>query len=138
MNPPTPRIPCVGAVVVHDSRLLVVRRANAPGAGLWSIPGGRVEVGETPAAAVVREVAEETGLRVEAGRVVGTVERAAPSGGVYVIDDLECSVVGAASAYAGSDASEVAWVSAADLAELPCVDLLVETLRGWGVLDRLT
>lgn len=136
MDPDARPIPCVGAVVVHDRRLLVVRRANPPGAGLWSIPGGRVEPGETAPEAVVREVAEETGLRVQAGRSMGSVERAAPSGGVYLIDDLECSVVGDASAYAGSDASEVAWVDSAELAELPCVDLL-ETLHEWGVLARL-
>ena len=47
-------IPCVGGVVVHDGRLLVVRRANEPGAGQWSIPGGRVEPGETHAQACVR------------------------------------------------------------------------------------
>ena len=59
-------------------------------------------------------------------------------GGVCALfDDLECSVVGQASAYAGSDASEVAWVRADELEALPCVDLLVETLRGWGVLDRI-
>ena len=65
-------IRCVGALV-HDSngRLLLVRRANPPGEGMWSIPGGRVEPGETDEAAVTREVAEETGLSVTVGRLVG-------------------------------------------------------------------
>ncbi|HYP24947.1 MAG TPA: NUDIX domain-containing protein, partial [Actinomycetota bacterium] len=54
----------VGAIVVRDGRLLMVQRANEPGAGLWSLPGGRVEHGEYLAAALRREVKEETGLDV--------------------------------------------------------------------------
>jgi ADP-ribose pyrophosphatase YjhB (NUDIX family) len=56
---------CVGAVVVLDGALLLVQRAFAPGAGEWSVPGGRVELGETLVEAVVRELAEETGLAAE-------------------------------------------------------------------------
>lgn len=132
------RIACVGALVVHEGRLLVVRRGRPPGRGLWSVPGGRVERGESPAGAVVREVAEETGLEVRAGEVVGRVERAAPANGVYVIDDLRCTLVGpAGDARAGDDADEVRWVGRQELERLACVDLLVETLAGWGVLDEL-
>ena len=65
------RVPCVGAVVVHDGQLLLVRRGQEPGKGLWSVPGGRVEAGESLAEACVREVREETGLDVVAGEVVG-------------------------------------------------------------------
>ena len=124
-------------MVVHEGRLLVVRRAHAPGAGLWSIPGGRVEPGESVETACAREVREETGLVVTVGRMVGRVERAAPSGGVYVIDDHECAVVGDASARAASDATEAAWVTRAELMALDVVELLTETLDGWGVLERL-
>jgi ADP-ribose pyrophosphatase YjhB (NUDIX family) len=125
--------------VVHDGRLLVVRRGRPPGAGLWSVPGGRVEAGETSAQAAVREVAEETGLAVTARGLVGTVERDAPGRDVYVVDDLECVLAegATATAYAGDDAAEVRWVSRGELAALPCVDLLLETLDGWGVLGRL-
>ena len=70
------RVPCVGALVHDDEgRLLLVRRRNEPGAGRWSVPGGRVEPGETDADAVRREVLEETGLHVTVGLRVGTVER---------------------------------------------------------------
>ena len=54
-----------------DGRLLLIRRGNEPGRGLWSVPGGRVEPGESDAEAVVREMAEETGLVVEPGALVG-------------------------------------------------------------------
>ena len=102
------------------------------------MPGGRVERGESAADAVVREVAEETGLEVRAGEVVGRVERAAPVDGIYDIDDLRCVLVGSPdAARAGDDADEVRWVSRRELERLACVDLLVETLAGWGVLDDL-
>ena len=70
------RVPCAGAIIRDEAeRLLLIQRRNEPGAGLWSLPGGRVEAGETDQRAVVREVAEETGLVVTCGRLVGSVER---------------------------------------------------------------
>ena len=53
---------CVGAIAVEGGRLLLIRRGRGPAQGRWSVPGGRLERGETLAEAVVREVAEETGL----------------------------------------------------------------------------
>lgn len=128
------RKPCAGAVV-HDAvgRLLVVRRARPPAAGSWSIPGGRCEPGEDPAAACAREVTEETGLVVEVGRLIGTVERPGPGGSVYVIDDFACRLVGGA-LVAGDDAAEARWVSRAELAELRLVPGLVDALTEWDVL----
>ena len=128
-------IRCVGALV-HDSngRLLLVRRANPPGEGLWSIPGGRVESGETDEAAVTREVAEETGLSVTVGRLVGSVERPAPNG-VFLIFDYECQVTSGV-LRAGDDASDVAWADSAMLATLPTAEGLLEALSDWNCLPR--
>jgi 8-oxo-dGTP diphosphatase len=131
------RIPCVGALVVHAGRLLVVRRGHEPGRGLWSVPGGRVEAGESPEVACAREVLEETGLVVAVGQLVGTAERPGPAGATYVIDDLACRVVGSTELTPGDDADEARWVTRGELARLPLVDLLLETLEGWDVLAAL-
>ncbi len=132
------RIPCVGAVVRDaEGRLLVVQRANEPGRGLWSVPGGRVEPGESAHEAVVREVAEETRLTVVVSRLAGVVERAAPGGGVYVIEDYVAQTAPGTDPAAlepGDDALAAAWVPVEDLDDLPCVEGLLEALRDWGCL----
>ncbi len=76
----------------------------------------------------VREMAEETGLAVAPGRLIGRVTR-----GPYLISDYACTVLGG-DLRAGDDALDARWCSAADLAALPLVDELVETLAGWGAL----
>jgi ADP-ribose pyrophosphatase YjhB (NUDIX family) len=119
-------IRCVGAVVVgSDGRLLLVRRANAPGRGLWSLPGGRVEPGETDEQAVAREVAEETGLRVSVGALVGRVRI-----GDYDVGDYACTVIGGRLA-AATDALDAGFH---DPRDLPTTPDLVDILTGWGVL----
>src|SRR3954466_12757201 len=92
--PGRPVVPCVGAVV-HDAvgRLLLIRRGHDPHRGLWSLPGGRIEAGESPEQAVVREVREETGLAVVPGRPVGRVQ--IPGDGVvFDVVDLSCALTG--------------------------------------------
>jgi ADP-ribose pyrophosphatase YjhB (NUDIX family) len=130
------RVRCVGAIV-HDAdgRLLVIRRGHPPGEGLWSLPGGRVEPGESDAEAVVRELSEETGLRGEPGRLIGSVERPGSDGMTYDIHDYAAAVIGG-TLHPGDDASEARWVSPAQLRRLPTTDGLIEALTGWHVLPR--
>lgn len=133
-------IPCVGAVVRDDrGRVLLVRRANEPGRGLWSVPGGRIEADETPHQALVREVFEETRLTVVPDALAGVVERDAPDGGVYVIEDFFAQLepgTDPRSARAGDDADELGWFHPEQVVELDCVDGLVDALRSWRVLTR--
>jgi 8-oxo-dGTP diphosphatase len=125
-------VPCVGGLTYDDEgRLLVVQRANEPGRGLWSVPGGRVEPGEDDAAALVREMREETGLEVVPGPLVGSVRR-----GRFAIADYRCTVTGGALC-AGDDALDARFVDLAALEALPLVPELLVTLRDWGALpDR--
>ena len=130
------RIPCAGGIVLDaEGRLLLVRRGRPPAVGSWTVPGGRCEPGEEAAAACVREVAEETGLTVRVDAWVGRVERDAPGGGTYVIDDFACELVGG-TLRAGDDATDARWFAAGELATLPLVPGLLEALTGWGVLER--
>ncbi|NEK57271.1 NUDIX domain-containing protein [Geodermatophilus sabuli] len=128
-------VACVGAVVLDDQgRLLLIRRGTEPSRGAWSVPGGRIEPGESPAEAVVREVREETGLTVRAGREVGRVQIPGPDV-VYDVVDLACTLLDPAAApVAGDDADDVTFADAATLDRLHCTPRLLETLRGWGVL----
>lgn len=123
--------------MVHDGehRLLLVRRANEPGRGRWSLPGGRVEAGETDEQAVTREVLEETGIAVAVDHHVGSVTRVAPAGTRFDIHDYRCRMVGGA-LQAGDDASDARWCDANTLTTLPLVDELLDVLSGWGCLPR--
>lgn len=134
---------CVGAVAVHDGALLLVRRGRGPAAGEWSVPGGRVERGETLAEAVVREVAEETSLECVCGPFLGWVERIDDGGGGtdgwhHVILDFAATVLDHGTPIAGDDAAEVAWVPLEDVADLVLVDGLAEFLHDHGVLATIT
>jgi ADP-ribose pyrophosphatase YjhB (NUDIX family) len=132
------RIDCVGGIVrSEDGRLLLVLRGQEPAKGTWSVPGGRVDPGESDAAATAREVLEETAVAVQVGRLVGTVERDAPGGGVYVIRDYLCRPVpdaGSAVVRAGDDAADAGWFSVDELRELTTAPGLVAALDEWGVL----
>lgn len=125
----------MGAVIKDGSgRLLLIKRGHEPGKGLWSIPGGRIEAGESDAAALVREVREETGLVVAPGRLIGSVLR--PSGSdesVFDIRDYAASVIGGA-LVAGDDADDAVWAGPAELDTLPLAAGLLDALRSWGAV----
>src|SRR5215831_640227 len=109
----------VGAVIVHESRVLLARRARAPLLGHWSLPGGVVELGETLRGAAEREALEETGLVVKAGEVLEVLDRIIPGEDGrtqyhYVLVDFLCERVGG-ELCAGGDAAEVAWAAAEEL-----------------------
>jgi len=125
-------------VIKDDAgRLLLIKRGHEPAAGLWSIPGGRIEAGESDVAALVREVREETGLEVAAGRLLGAVQRPGLAGAVVDIRDYLAVVTGGELA-AGDDAADARWVPAAQLALMDArgelTSGLTQALTAWGVL----
>ncbi len=127
----------MGAVAVQDDALLLVRRGRGPAAGEWSVPGGRVEMGETLHVAVVREVLEETGLEVVVDRFLGWVERIEDCRSVPLRDPRlrgDRARSGGRVPVAGDDAAEVAWVPLHELSELRLVDGLYDFLRDVEVL----
>jgi len=108
----------VGAVILRDDgRVLLVKRGRPPREGAWSLPGGRVEGRETLEAAIVREVLEETGLRVRVTASLGVV-RVSREGFRYDIHEFSCSIDGPESATAGDDAAEVLWADTRELGTL--------------------
>ena len=131
-----PPVVAVGVIVVVDDHLLLVRRGRGPAQGAWSVPGGRVEPGETLAEAVVRELAEETGLEGVCGEFVGWVERIGEDHH-FVILDFRATVLDDRQPVPGDDAAEVAWVPLADVAEHPLVEGLAEFLHQHGVIDTI-
>lgn len=121
-----------GAVVLDaDGRLLVVQRGRAPAAGRWSLPGGRVEVGERAADAARREVHEETGLEVEVASFVGFSEAIDDDHHIVILDFLVAVTGG--ELRAGDDAAAVAWVTRSELEGRPTTDGLLAFLDAHGV-----
>jgi ADP-ribose pyrophosphatase YjhB (NUDIX family) len=126
--PETPLVG-VGAIIIENPRVVLVKRAHPPIQGQWSIPGGVLEVGELVRDAAVREAREETGLIVEPGELLGVYDRVlrAADGRVqyhYVLVDFLCRVVGGELKAAG-DAADVRWFT---WKELPTLNLAEDTL----------
>ncbi len=128
---------CVGAIAVDNDRLLLVRRGHGAAAGEWSVPGGRVEAGETLAEAVVRELLEETGIEGVCNDLIGWVERISEDSH-YVILDFRVDVLEPGDPVAGDDAAEAVWVSLHEVADLLLVEGLAEFLHENGILEVIT
>lgn len=129
----------VSAIIVSEERILLVRRGCEPNKGLWSLPGGSIEPGETMREALAREVMEETSLTVEVGEVAAVHEVISRENEElryhYVIVNLFARVT-AGEPSAGSDAAEVRWVPLDSIAEYPTTEGLVQRLRAAGVWRR--
>jgi 8-oxo-dGTP diphosphatase len=134
-----PRHPlvAVGAVVFKNNCVLLIRRGQAPSEDLWAIPGGSVEIGETLQQAAEREILEETGVKIRAGKPIYTfdvIDRD-QNGKIrfhYVIVDLVAEYVSGQPA-AGDDAADARWISARELNALevspPTLKLLKTSFR---------
>lgn len=129
----------MGAVAVVDDRILLVRRGHGPAAGEWSVPGGRVEGGETLAEAVVRELAEETGLEGVCEDLLDWVERIGADDH-FVIFDFRVTILDGpeTTPRAGGDAAEAAWVALDQVAYLTLTEGLAEFLHVHGILPAIT
>lgn len=131
--PDAPRVG-VGAIVIHEGRVLLVRRGRAPALGLWSVPGGLVELGETTVDAARREVEEETGLDVRIAGLVGVLDRVTrdADGRVryhWVLVDYLAYPQSNDTITAGSDAAEVRWVTIDEVERLPITEGLADMIK---------
>ncbi|MGA9393469.1 MAG: NUDIX hydrolase [Candidatus Sulfotelmatobacter sp.] len=135
MNREFPEVPLVGvgAIIIEESRVVLVKRLHPPLQAEWSIPGGVLEVGEMVREAAIREAREETGLTVEPGELLGVFDRILrnPEKRVqyhYVLIDFLCRRV-AGDLMAASDAAEVRWFSQDELAGLKLAGDTLEVIR---------
>jgi 8-oxo-dGTP diphosphatase len=123
----------VGAIVIRDGHLLMVRRAQEPARGLWSVPGGKVERSEYLSDALKREVREETGLEIDVGELAGFFEVISDDDH-YVIMDFLSTYSGSDAPRPGDDVDRVRWVPLVDIPSLDCTPRFVKLLTAWGVL----
>ena len=110
-------------VLVEKGRILLIKRGNEPGKGLWAVPGGKVRIGETLKAAAKREAAEETGLDVEVGDVAWVGERITNTHHIVMIDFYAKATGG--DLEASDDADEAEWVELGTVNSYP----LTPTMR---------
>lgn len=109
-------VPCAGVVCLRGDEVLLIRRGQPPRAGEWSIPGGRVELGEGVAEAALRELAEETGVTAAILGLVDVIDHASEVRQAVLIDYAARWVSG--EPRAGDDAVEAKFVGVAEAMEL--------------------
>lgn len=124
-----PKVAVVGLITQGES-VLLVRRLNDPGRGKWALPAGFVDADEDPAQALCREVAEETGLRVTLGGLIGVYHRPDLDGMADLVIAYSATVTGGVLA-AGDDAGAAEWFSGAALDTLPIALATTERLLAW-------
>lgn len=132
--PQPPRIPAVGAIVRDGTgRFLLVQRAHDPQAGLWTVPGGKVEPGESLQAAAIREIAEETGVVIEVGHEAWTVDIPDGRGAIFEVHDFVATPL-TTDVSAGDDAADAGWFTTEQMRALPLTPGLIEYLDRHGML----
>ncbi|MBD0862302.1 NUDIX domain-containing protein [Gordonia sp. zg691] len=130
----TRRILAVGAVIRDDGgRFLLVQRAHDPQAGRWTLPGGKVEPSETLEQAVIREIAEETGIRIVVGERVWSVDIPGGDGVVFEVHDFVATAL-STDVTAGDDAADAGWFSPAEMRDLPLTRGLIAHLERHGLI----
>jgi 8-oxo-dGTP diphosphatase len=130
--PDAPRVG-VGAVILHDDKVLLVRRGQSPSFGKWTLPGGLVELGETTREAIAREILEECAIKIRVVDVAGVIDRIVKDdrGRVryhYVLVDY-LAYPESTDVAAGSDAAEAEWFAIDRLAELDTTQGLLDMIR---------
>ena len=125
---------CVGAVLVRNQKILLIQRKNSPAKNLWSIPGGRLNQGESWQAAVEREVREETALVASCGSLIGWVE-CKYDDRRYLIADFQIEADNLEEASPGDDAIDLVFASRRQLGELELTPGLIEFLTQHTVLN---
>jgi acetyl-CoA carboxylase carboxyl transferase subunit beta len=129
------RIPAVGAIVRDDAgRFLLVQRAHEPQAGLWTVPGGKVEPGESLQQAVIREIAEETGIVIEVLDEAWVVDIPDGTGAVFEVHDFVATPL-TTDVTAADDAADAGWFTIEQMRELPLTPGLITYLDRHGLLD---
>lgn len=130
ISPDTDYTDCVGVICFRADDVLLIQRGKAPRKGEWSIPGGRIEAGETPRAAALRELFEETGVRAELGEKVEVI-LANFEGYAYRLHDYAAEWI-SGEPRAGDDAAQAKFVPPRAVAALgmwPKTNAVIETAR---------
>ncbi len=125
----------VGALVLHKGRVLLVKRGKAPAKGLWALPGGKIELGETMTQAVEREILEETGLIIRADHIIHVFDNIIPNKNgdtqfhYVIIDFLAHPLNPEANLIPGDDAADAKWVAMDELDSLSVTETTLNLIR---------